>query len=89
MIKETTSCFQHTPGADENTVCSVCKEKQIDGDYDPCIGKLIGVKNACCGHGDTKEAYVQFDHVDYKDNPNAFRIGGRDALDYIERNKQV
>lgn len=28
--------------------------------HDPCLGTLDGVSNACCGHGVTEEAYVQF-----------------------------
>ena len=55
MTKETTtSSFQHTKGATENTVCSVCKKRQ------------------------TPEG-----HDDYKNNPNAKRIAGSEALDYI------
>lgn len=28
---------------------------------DACLGKLPGVKAACCGHGDDSRAYVLFD----------------------------
>ncbi len=28
--------------------------------HDACIGHLPGVMNACCGHGDLEEAYIQF-----------------------------
>jgi len=38
--------------------CGCCgKNSTIDG-HDNCLGTLIGVMNACCGHGG--EAYVQF-----------------------------
>lgn len=30
------------------------------GDIDPCLGVLPGVKNACCGHGEPSRAYIQF-----------------------------
>lgn len=36
-----------------------------------CLGSLAGVMNACCGHGDITEAYVQF--------LDGFCIRGRDA----------
>lgn len=43
--------------------------------------------NACCGHGDNKVAYVQLDHDNYKQEPNAFRLEGDKALDYIKKYK--
>ena len=54
----------------------------IDGDevYDPCIGKLEGVMNACCGHGHTRHAYVQF-------SPEK-RIAGQEAIDYIKKERR-
>ncbi len=27
---------------------------------DPCLGELPGVVGACCGHGDSKKAYMSF-----------------------------
>lgn len=33
-----------------------------DDDIDPCLGKLPGVMNACCGHGNPKDAYIQFEN---------------------------
>lgn len=50
--------------------CGRCGEATDDG-HDPCIAKLPGVKNACCGHGDTAEAYAQFE--------DGRRLGGKDA----------
>ena len=29
--------------------------------HDPCISNLPGVKNACCGHGLKKGAYIHFE----------------------------
>ena len=40
--------------------------------HDGCLGTLPGIMNACCGHGDIDEAYVQFD----KEN----RIAGSAAV---------
>lgn len=33
----------------------------LDDDVDPCLGRLPGVLNACCGHGRREEAYIQFE----------------------------
>ena len=43
--------------------------------------------NACCGHGETKAAYIQFDNDDYKNNPNKVRLSGENAVNYIEHFK--
>lgn len=67
-------------------VCSHCNLQRTKEGYDGCIGFLKRVKNACCGHGDIRGAYVQFDHKNYKEKPNAFRISGQKALDYIQKN---
>lgn len=69
--------------------CLHCKKNRTKEGYDGCIGKLENVKNACCGHGDTKMAYVQFDHIDYKNQPNKNRISGQEAMDYINLNKHI
>jgi len=47
----------------ETRPCKKCGEefKEIDGvEVDPCLGKLPGVINACCGHGKPEEAYIMF-----------------------------
>jgi len=31
-------------------------------EVDPCLGKLPGVINACCGHGNPDESYVIFEN---------------------------
>lgn len=41
--------------------CGKCKIPQRN-DTDPCLGKLPGVINACCGHGKPKESYIQFEN---------------------------
>lgn len=45
-----------------NEKCKVCNEFPTKDDYDPCLGELpINIiMNACCGHEETKCAYVQF-----------------------------
>lgn len=59
--------------------CGHCGKKDTKEGYDGCIGKLKEVMNACCGHGEVKEAYVQFN--------DTTRILGQEALDYIKKYK--
>lgn len=44
----------------ENTPCGNCGKLSTQEGHDACLGTLIGVMNACCGHGVESEAYVQF-----------------------------
>ena len=39
--------------------CGHCNKPSTPEGHDPCIGTLPGVINACCGHGDDDQAYVQ------------------------------
>lgn len=41
-------------------VCGHCNQLSTEEGHDACLGTLIGLMNACCGHGNPKEAYVQF-----------------------------
>lgn len=43
-----------------NTVCAHCHLTITPGEPDPCLGRLPGVRNACCGHGG--DGYIQFDN---------------------------
>lgn len=40
--------------------CGYCGLHNTKEDHDGCLGTLPGVINACCGHGNCSEAYVQF-----------------------------
>ena len=40
--------------------CYHCGKETTKEGHDACLGTLIGVMNACCGHGNDDEAYVQF-----------------------------
>lgn len=41
--------------------CGHCGTPDRDDGHDACIGELKGgVMNACCGHGQTAEAYIQY-----------------------------
>lgn len=69
---------------DKSRKCGHCnKENTVEG-HDGCLGTLIGVMNACCGHGVETEAYVQF--LDRK------LITGKDAvvvLEILKRNSKL
>ena len=47
--------------SDPERGCGHCGEPNSPEGHDACIARLPGVINACCGHGDTREAYVMFD----------------------------
>jgi len=41
--------------------CAHCGLESTPEGHDGCLGTLDGVRNACCGHGETETAYVQFE----------------------------
>lgn len=43
-----------------NRACGHCGLENTKEGHDGCLGTLPGLMNACCGHGNTSEAYVQF-----------------------------
>ena len=49
-----------TPTIGNERSCGFCGEENTKHGYDGCIGFIPGVMNACCGHGEIKNAYVQF-----------------------------
>jgi hypothetical protein len=59
--------------------CLHCGLDRTKEGHDGCIGTLPNIMNACCGHGETQAAYVQF--VD------SGTIQGEEAISYIENNK--
>jgi len=40
--------------------CKRCGQLPTKEGYDACLGKLPGVKNACCGHG-YEDGYIMFE----------------------------
>lgn len=40
--------------------CGYCNFTNTQEGHDGCFGRLPGVMNACCGHGDSRLAYIQF-----------------------------
>lgn len=67
------------PVEGSNRPCGKCDKPNTPEGYDACFGKLNGVMNACCGHGDAELAYLQF-------APNV-SIRGQAALDLAEHLK--
>ncbi len=56
--------------------CGHCGMHFTDEGHDGCLGELPGVMNACCGHGETRCAYVQFPD-------NSPRLAGQAAIDFF------
>lgn len=40
--------------------CGNCGKNYTEEGHDGCLGTLQGLMNACCGHGKSDFAYVQF-----------------------------
>jgi len=60
----------------EDRPCGYCGKHNSPEGYDGCIGEIEGAINACCGHGNEAEAYIQY--------PDGRRLGGRDAMRLVE-----
>lgn len=45
--------------------------------------------NACYGHGQNSTAYVQFNHNNYKKEPNKILLQGEKAVAYIKKYSSV
>ena len=48
--------------SDPSRICGKCNLVNRKDMCDPCLGKLEGVKNACCGHGERESSYIQFEN---------------------------
>jgi hypothetical protein len=60
--------------------CGNCGLEQTKEGHDACLGELPHLMNACCGHGNNKDAYIQL--------MNGSSIHGEDAILLIEIFKQ-
>lgn len=56
--------------------CGYCGKSNTSEGHDGCLGTLENVHNACCGHGNSAEAYVQFD--------NGEELRGELAISYFQ-----
>lgn len=60
-------------GSGQRGICVECKKGPTREGHDGCLGTLPGpIMNACCGHGATGCAYIQ-----YRDGK---RLGGLEAI---------
>lgn len=59
---------------DKDRDCGFCGKANTPEGHDGCLGELPGVMNACCGHGDPRDAYVQLS--------DGRRLGGDAARAY-------
>lgn len=46
----------------KDRACGRCGKLSTEKDHDFCISNLPGVVNACCGHGEREESYIQFEN---------------------------
>ncbi len=65
----------------QHGICIDCGKLPTKEGHDGCIGTLPhkDVMNACCGHGNDKQAYVQ--------RWTKRKLMGQDAIDYINKNR--
>lgn len=66
--------------------CGHCGRSATKEGHDACISNLPGVMNACCGHGMTEEAYVQFWNRDWIGREDAVRV--QDVLKNVKEWKR-
>lgn len=63
----------------EQRGCGHCGLANTPEGHDGCLGTIPGALNACCGHGDPGDAYVQYEDRD---------VRGQEALEHIARIKR-
>ncbi len=51
---------------DPNRDCGRCGEPPTSEGHDACLGTIPGAANACCGHGDARDAYVQWEGMTHE-----------------------
>ena len=71
-------CDTREPTVDswKDRPCGKCGLPLTEEGHDGCIGTLPDVINACCGHGDAGDAYVQFE--------DGTGLWGEEAMEYME-----
>ena len=76
------SYFANTnePTVGSSRPCGHCRKHPTPEGHDDCLGTLPGVMNACCGHGEVGDAYVQF--------PGGDSIHGEEAIRKIDELNQ-
>lgn len=49
-----------TPASGNKRSCGHCGKSSTNEGHDGCLGTLSDVMNACCGHGESNDAYIQY-----------------------------
>jgi len=48
-------------GSGQYGICKKCKKGPTEEGHDGCLGTLPGlIMNACCGHGNDSQSYIQY-----------------------------
>lgn len=64
-----------TPVSDNpDRTCGHCSRPNTLEGHDGCLGTLPGLMNACCGHGETRRAYAQFEDGSTTHRQHAVRV---------------
>lgn len=59
-IREWLYCDTGEPIRGNRRPCGHCGKRETEEGHDDCLGTVTGIMNACCGHGEVKDTYVQF-----------------------------
>ena len=54
--------------------CGNCGKHATPEGHDACLGTLPGVMNACCGHGEAAQAYIQYPDGRILQGPEALEL---------------
>ena len=64
----------------KNIRCGYCGSSKTKAGHDGCLGELPNIMNACCGHGNTDEMYIQY--------LNGVCVQGKEAFLVIKKLKK-
>lgn len=80
MIKQGTYTSEMS-GSGQYGICAHCQLPPTKEGHDGCLGTLSGfVMNACCGHGETKTAYIQYYSDKQGIDVQTARFSGKQAI---------
>lgn len=68
------------PTAGNERDCGYCGKANTKEGHDCCLGTLPNVMNACCGHGNIEEAYIQYS--------DGAIVGGEKAINILANTKE-
>jgi len=59
---------------DHRATCGFCGLHDTPEGHDGCLGTLPNVEEACCGHGDNRQAYVRYDDGSYHEGEDTLKL---------------